>query len=244
MCSTISSEDDVSFTLSQKEDNKHLYPILSNYFLHKEEIETLQHIHNLLPLQLDFIKRYSYQISREDGKNKYIINELENINDDKVTEKFKKFVESFNEIVEKEQLQYACRPSLKKRIISKEDKLAYCLNDNGEHGLGMYCAAMNQRFIEIQNKFITDIVSNITPEHPLIYLKEQLEKKMPLESTTPVDIIKFNWKENSVYKCLCDYIISFSRRDCYEKLHINYKKYSQTKIDLQFIEEAKQLRKW
>ena len=237
MCSTISSEDDFSYILSQKEDNKHLCPILSNYFLHKDEIETLQHIHNLLPLQLDFIKRYSYQISREEGKNKYIFNELENINDPKVTEKFDKFLESFNVLAQKEQLQFACRPPLKPRTITKDEKLAYCLNDNGEHGLGMYCAAMNQRFIEIQNRFITDIVSNITPEHPLIYLKEQLEKKMPLESTTPVDIVTFNLEENSVYKCLYDYVISYSHRDCYENSSINYKQYSQTKIDIQFIEE-------
>jgi hypothetical protein len=180
----VPNEDKIREMLNKKEDSKKLYPVLFHYFKHKEDIDTLQHIHNMLPFELDFINKYSFQISHEEAKSKYISSELANMDDQKVSENYKKFESSFNHFtnVDNLHLQFECKPELQKRELNENKQIAYCLNDNGELGFGMYLAAINQSFIEYQNGFLVDITTNLTPENNLFYLKEQLEKRFYLKT--------------------------------------------------------------
>jgi hypothetical protein len=232
--SVIPNEDKIREMLSEKEDSKNLYPVLFHYFKHKDDIETLRHIHNMLPFELDFINRYSFQISREESKSKYISSELANMDDQKVSENYKKFESSFNHFtnVEDLHLQFECRPELKRRELDENKQIGYCLNDNGELGFGMYLAAINQRFIQYQNGFLVDITTNITPENNLFYLKERLERKILLENATKSNIVSFDL-EKSVY----DFILAFTHRNCYIGNTIDYKQFSKTIIDLKAIDE-------
>jgi hypothetical protein len=153
-------------------DSIHKYPVISQYFLLGDNVRNLKHLLLTQSFSSKLIHYYSYKISREEARKKFIKEEIESMdNNEELLNEFERFLPLYNDLQHKG-VQFKCRPPMKARQLSEESELAYFLNDDGQLDYGMHIAAINQKFIEWQNEFLNRISENLIPSHPLYFMKE------------------------------------------------------------------------
>jgi hypothetical protein len=178
------------------------------------------------------IHYYSYKISREDARKKFIKEEIESMdNNEELLNEFERFLPLYNDLQHKG-VQFKCRPPMKARQLSEESELAYFLNDDGQLDYGMHIAAINQKFIEWQNEFLNRISENLIPTHPLYFMKEGLSRRTTLNNATSSEIIELDRVGETVF----DFILMYSRRDCYKDNTIDYQEYANSSMNYELID--------
>ena len=222
--------DNIAETIFATNNKESIYPVLSAYFEKEGELSKIPQFFEMHPLVSEMISRFSYQLTREEGRNQIIKDVLENIDDQKINEMYQRFLKVYNPLM-KDGRQFKCRPMMEPKNVNESSRLAFLLNDDGELNLGMHIAAIYQKFIEWENTFINAVIDRLTQENPLLYLKEQLEKKTFLFSATPNDLIDISKIS------LSELILYNSYRDCCnDNGQIDYSNYSNINIDIPSIE--------
>ena len=248
-----------SFTqkFNNSSDNKKKYPLI-NIIINKDSELTrnsmnMKNLANINKLSNLLLKIYSYKISREDAKSKKLKNELskilddyKKINNDQITEEIfcdeyiAPFINSWNQIKDKA-VQYKCKVlrdinnGEKPLDITDESLLCYFLIDDGEKN-GLFLASAYEQFIEWQNGFIDDIISQNKLSGILNSYVPQLEKEINVQDATKYEIINIDEK---IYKNLNELISSCSMRNIFKKENntIDYSNYNDIAYDYDFIEE-------
>ena len=213
----------------------------------------MKNLANINKLSNLLLKIYSYKISREDAKSKKLKNELskilddyKKINNDQITEEIfcdeyiAPFINSWNQIKDKA-VQYKCKVlrdinnGEKPLDITDESLLCYFLIDDGEKN-GLFLASAYEQFIEWQNGFIDDIISQNKLSGILNSYVPQLEKEINVQDATKYEIINIDEK---IYKNLNELISSCSMRNIFKKENntIDYSNYNDIAYDYDFIEE-------
>ena len=228
------------------------YPIITNYLNDNGQIEALQNIIKINPFINSMIETYTYKITRQQGKELKIKDELLKLNNDILSKQFKEFEEGWtnlmnflqkkqknNDIKSQYLLKYKSRPEMNIKYIKDSDSIAYVLNDDGEWSHGMYIAAAYEKFINWQNTFLNNIIENISQSGVLHYFKEQLEKEIYAQDATNSEIVSLNLNnENSIYNTFDEILSVFSKRIFIDlEGKINYKNYKNIKYDFDSIEE-------
>jgi hypothetical protein len=220
------------------------YPVISNYINEEQSanLSLLKKIKKINPFVNFMIDYYSYTLTREDAKKKFLKDEIpkiHGINEQiEIKNMFQRFQKSWKKI-SKEAIKYKCRQPMPIKEITKEDSISFVLNDDGEMFNGMYIAAAYQNFIEWQNIFLNGIINNIKNNSPLYYLIEKIKKEVIAQDAQPNEIASLNLNtETSTYNNFEEIIRGFCRKDCFTKEgKINYSNYKQIKFDFDIIEE-------
>ena len=216
------------------EGNK--YPITSDYLKNNEKILLLEHLNNLNPLAKLLINKYSYKISREEAKQRSIIEELNLIGNNFNKEHLIQFIESFNQMVgQGEQINCDATSDVDLRLDEKK-KLAYFLNDDGELHYGINLANIYNKLITIQNEFLDLAVRKLDTKENLGFFKQQVNKDIYIQDATYSEIVNFNL-DNSCFSSFESIIYMYSWRDCFnDDYTINYNNYSNITYNLQGLE--------
>ena len=233
--------------------NEQKYPIITNYLRDNGQIGALQTIIKINPFVNSMIETYTYKITREQGKELKIKDELLRLNNEILTKQFKDFQKGWtelnnflqqkqriNEVKDQYLLKYKCRPPMVLKDIKDSDAIANVLNDDGEWLYGMYIAAAYQKFINWQNTFLNNIIGNISQSGVLHYFKEQLEKEIYAQDATSSEVVSLNLNNaNSIYNTFDEIITAFSKR-IFINLEgdINYSNYKNIKYNFDLIEET------
>ena len=228
------------------------YPIITNYLNDNGQVDALQNIIKINPFVNSMIETYTYKITRDQGKELKIKDELMRLNNDILYKQFKDFQDGWkhfmnflsekqknNEIKDQYLLKYKCRPEMKLKDIKDSDVIANVLNDDGEWLFGMYLAAAYQKFINWQNTFLNNIIGNISQSGVLHYFKEQLEKEIYAQDATKSEVVSLDLDNgNSIYNSFDEIIAAFSKRSFIDlEGKINYRNYKNIKYDFDLIEE-------
>ena len=220
-------------------DGEIKYPVLTNYIKAKEEgtIELLQNLNYINPFINYVLNKYSNKITRAEAKKIIIRDELEN---DKYMEKlFRNFQEGYQNISSK-LTNYDCRGILdEKKIITEDDCLAYCLNDNIEikNDYGIYIAAIYKVLITYQNEFLNGLIKNKNNNEYLYIYSEQIQKNIIIQKAKKNEIVSLDIS-NSQYDTFENLIYSFSYRNCFnEDGSFNDSNYKDNKFDFDSIEK-------
>ena len=240
--------------LKENEDN---YFIINTLIKREDDftkdVMNMKNLININKLSNTLLTIYSFKISREDGKNLKLKNELENIvekyneiNPDKIKEKIfienyiEPFIKSWNSIKSKS-VQYKCRilRDLEKGELPLDMKidlpLCYFLVDDGAIDGGMFLASAYQHFIEWQNNFIDIIIENNRIKGIHNSYISQLEQEVNVQEATKDEIIQL---DDNIYKALNELIYTTSMRNIISKDNtINYKNYNDIIYDFDYIEE-------
>ena len=245
-------------TFNKVEDNTRKYPLI-NILINKDNEITknainIKYLSNINKLSNLLLKIYSYKISREDAKIKkfknelsFIIDKYNEINNTNINEKtfYKEyilpFINSWNQIKNKS-IQYKCKilreinNGEKPLDISQDNALSYFLVDDGEKEGGMFLASAYEHFIQWQNEFIEEIISNNKMNGILNSYVTQLEKEIIVQDATKSDIINI---DDNIYKNLNELISSCSMRNIINNKDnsIDYKKYNDIIYNYDLIEE-------
>ena len=155
-------EEDIKERLKLIKNAEKRYPVLYSYLnADKKSIEYLQTLKPINNFVNYTIEHYSNVITREEARNIKISKEIGyhipfNL--------FNEYLMAFNnhklyEIA----IQFEChklKPELRSKL-TKDDLLSNFLIDNEVSGRGMQIAALYQKYIEFQNKFLDSIIYNI-----------------------------------------------------------------------------------
>jgi len=222
--------------LTSKPNFKNLYPVIDNYLNASQDEHTKLFLENcelINPFVNYTIDKYSNKISREDAKKIKIKDELGE--DNQMQNLFNHFKKGWEKIY-KEISNYDCKGKLKPKIITEDDCLAYCLNDNSENDYGKYIASAYSDIIKYQNKFLEPLIDiNANNDYLYIY-SNQINKKIIVQRATKKEIVSFNIN-NNLYKSFDNLIYSFCYRNCFkENGDVYYLKYKDIKFDLLSIE--------
>ena len=128
---------------------------------------------------------------------------------------------------------------MKVKELSKDDKLAYFLNDINENDYGMYIAAGYDNFIKWQNDFLEPIIKNGKNNKSLYYYIKILEKKIPIQEANKNQILQIEncFNTSDLYN-FEDLVNAFSRRNIFGKDgKIDYLNYNSFIYDISSIEE-------
>ena len=237
---TYPNEEDLKYQLEKINDSINKYPVLVNYLRCKEfgEIKYLDNLLLMNPFEQFAINYYSYKITRDEAKSKKISDELKIINNKIIVKLYDNFEKGYNNMYYKA-TQYKCKHYEKKdlRKISKNDSIAYCLNDDGEKECGMHIAAAYHELIRIQNDFLNPILNNISQNGILHYFANQISKEIPIQKATINDVVNFEIASDS-YNSLFEILYIFSQRNCIINHNkIDYSFYRNIKYDFKSIEE-------
>ena len=242
---------------SSKENEKNY--TLINLLLRKDEELTenainMKALENLNKLTNLLINIYSFNISREDAKNRIFKNEWRDIIDkyndiakkmifnneeDFDKEYVKPFIQSWD-IIKKKCIQYKCKilgENKKQQYLDMDINLPICffLVDNGDIDGGMYLASAYQRLIEWQNAFLDLIISKNNMNGILNSYVPQLEQQINIQDATKDEIINI---DDKTYQSLETLITSSSLRNIFSKDNtITYKNYNDIIYNYDYIEE-------
>ena len=113
------------------------------------------------------------------------------------------------------------------KSISTSDSIAYCLNDDGDYGYGMYLAALYEKFIGYQNTFLR----NVTKTNEM--------KEITIQDATKSDIVSFEINsDRCLYDSIKEMLCVYSKRNCFNKDYsINYAKYQKVSYDFEKLNE-------
>ena len=128
------------------------YPVLNSIVNDElfERLQKLRCISLINPFVNRMINKYSFQISRNDAKER-IIDEI-----DKKSNEYLEFQKGW-EIIKKDANQYGCHQLPPLEDLFKIENLNYYLNDNMELSGGMYIASAYDRMINWQNELLNSI---------------------------------------------------------------------------------------
>ena len=246
---------------SSKENEKNY--TLINLLIRKDEELTenainMQSLENINKLSNMLINLYSFNISREDAKNKIfkkewqdIIEKYNNIakkiifNNEAEFEKeyVKPFIESWN-LIKKKCVQYGCKilgENKEQQYLDMNENLPICffLVDNGDIDKGMYLASAYEHLIQWQNAFLDLIISKNNMNGILNSYVPQIEQQINIQEATRDEIININDK---TYQALETLITSSSLRNIFTKdknkeNNIVYKNYNDIIYNYDYIEE-------
>ncbi len=212
------------------------YPIIKAYLKYKndERMKKLQNIYLINPFENQLLTDYSFNISRKDAKRKTIkdiIDEKENYQ--KLFDNFIKGWDNiYQDIIQYNCHQFICNP------ITRSDKLASVLNDDGEIEYGMHIAGAYYYFIEIQNLFIDSISPYLNKNNILHFFKKQLENTILAQNATEGEVINLNNFKSAEFNSFDEILYDNSFRNCFkENNNIDYFNYRQINYNLDLIEE-------
>ena len=213
------------------------YPLLHQYLLENIDVKKMKYLPAFNEFTNYMVDNYSFKISRDEAKKRILKNE-KILNEKGFEKKFNNFINAWKEI-KNEAIKYKCRPEMKPKELSKDDKLIYFLNDDGELGYGMYLASACQNFITWQNTFIQPIIDNVAQNGILHYFAKNMKRKIPVQSAKiNQSLLIEDCFNNSLYYNFEDLISTFSRRDIFkENANINYFNYNSFVYDFASIEE-------
>ena len=212
------------------------YPLLFQYLKDNPDIIKMKYLpaYNLFTNYM--VDYYSFRISRDDAKNRTLKNEPI-FSEKSFTNKYNSFTKAWNEIKD-EAIKYKCRPIMKKKDLSSNDKLVYFLNDDGELGYGMYLAAAGQNFITWQNSFLQPIIDSVAQNGILHCFAKNMQRRIPLQNAKLNQILLIeDCFNNSPYYNFEDILSTFSKRDMFTDKTINYSNYNSFIYDFVSIEE-------
>ena len=219
------------------------YPLLYKYISESRndsDVKKLQYLPSFNEFSNFLIDYYSFNISREDAKNKPLNSEHIFINNHGLKEKRDNFLKAWD-IIKDKAIKYQFNEKMDVKSLTKNDKLAYFLNDNNEQGYGMYIAAAYQNFIEWQNGFLEHIIKMGTKNKNLNYYIENMKIKIPVQKANLSQIILINnedYFKDTFFENFKDIINTFSRRNIFDKDgKINYLNYNSFIYEIPQIEE-------
>ena len=243
MLSDCPNIDLLKHNLENIKDHYKKYPLLNKILNERQQIELLQNLPNINQLSNLFLQKYSYNIKRNDAKDKKlsieqtnIINELFNGDEEKFKKLIENYTKSWNNIKDIA-VKYSCKDEMNPHEIKnyEDEYLANFLVDDGEIYYGMYLAAAYQNFIYLENNFIKSITNIDDDEDDTIHKNyfKQLNYKIRVQDANKKDIPKICTNEQ-----LQDYINECSIRKCFDKDGIViYNNYEGINIDIDKIEE-------
>ena len=126
------------------------------------------------------LNKHSYNLTRKESRIIKIKDDLAKINNKNIEEMYNRFEDGYNKLSHlHKNTDYICiahNPTMKnEKKISKNDCLAFVLNDKGDANYGMYLGIYYHELIKIQNSFLNPIIANLN--HPEIeYLKNEITK--------------------------------------------------------------------
>lgn len=136
----------------------------------------------------------------------------------------------------KELSNYDCHGKLPEKMITEDDCLAYCLNDNKEDGYGKYIANAYKDFITYQNNFLKNLIENNSSIEYLYPYSKIFKKEIIVQRSTPKEMISLVI-QNDNYSSFEGIIYSFTYRDCFNfKGDVNYLNYKKNIYDFKSIE--------
>ena len=242
--------------LSSKENNSK-YVLISTLIYHViyrsdefiNKIEKMKCLHNINKLTNLLLKKYHFNINRQEAKNKRLIDELPEIEkfyneikgenmDKNLVDKFK---ESWDLIKTKligygNKIWYKCIDFAETPVdINSESSLNYFLVDDGEKGGGMFLASAYENMIYWQNNFLNLIIENNKISGPLNKYISQLEEEIDIQDALPEECLNI---DESTYEYFNNLIIKYSMRNIFETDNkINYKNYNDIIYDFDYIEQ-------
>ena len=231
------NKDYIYEKLKSEKDFSIIYPLLetclSPDYLNKAKLlENLQNINNFSNILL---KKYSYEITREEAKN-IKINEA--LTSSKMEELFNKYTSSWNNI-NQYATKYECRNEMKVLNIDRKSPLSEFLLDKGELYHGMYLAAAYDMFIEWQNSILDNII-NLNSQNgllkPYIHL---LKRKIYVQEASQNDILSITRKDKT--QLIEEIFFKYIYRNCFEKnklgqLEVDYFNYDSFTFDFNKME--------
>ena len=145
------------------------------------------------------------------------------------------------EIIKDKAVKYKFNPEMKVKSLSKDDKLAYFLNDNNEQDYGMYIAAAYQNFIKFQNEFLEYIINNGNNNKKLDFYIDNLRKKICIQNVSPNQIILIDNDgcfKGTYFSNFKDLINTYSNRNIFnDNGTINYLNYNSFIYNISPIEK-------
>ena len=241
---------DTNILAEKAESEEKIYPVLTNYFKNGNELHNINFVKEITPFVKGMINHYSYNISRREAHELKLQGELNKFrkSNNNLVQKYETFKPHYTKF-NKDTLKYLCQYEMKPITIHEGLEIAYFLNDVGTFNYGMRIAAIYEKFISSQNSFIFNISHNLSDKSSISYLKETLSKKVSIFDATQNEILYSNLKETkSQYKDIFDFLIAYSRRDCYsiqkpsemksKKNVVVYNQYNNYIIDYNKIEET------
>ena len=213
------------------------YPLLFQYLKDNPDIYKMKYLPAYNVFVNYMVDYYSFRISRDDAKNRSLNNEPI-YTEKSFSNKLNNFTKAWNAI-KSEAVKYKCRPIMKKKDLSSNDKLVYFLNDDGELGYGMYLAAAGQNFITWQNSFLQPIIDSVAQNGILHCFAKNMQRRIPLQDAKLNQILLIeDCFFNSSYYNFEDILSTFSKRDIFkENKTINYFNYNSFIYDFVSIEE-------
>ena len=233
--STYPNYDQFLEQFSNIPNNLNQYPVITNYLnsCENESIQFLENFKLINPFINYTLEKYSNKISREEAKKIIIKNELNN--DNEMKKLFNDFKRGWKNIYKKLS-NYDCQGKLPEKMITENDCLAYCLNDNIEDDYGKYIATAYKDFITYQNNFLKNLIENNSNIEYLYPYSKALKKEIIVQKATQKEVISLDIK-NDNYNSFEDIIYSFAYRNCFkENGDINYLNYKENKYDFKSIE--------
>ena len=236
--------DDLKKELGPKEDymnkNPLLFKYISEYNIENSDVKKLEYLpaFNIFSnLMIDF---YSFNISRKDAQSRSLSECQETIKRDikEFDNIFEQFLKSWGKI-KNNAIKYKSNKKMKVKELSKDDQLAYFLNDINENDYGMYIAAGYDNFIKWQNDFLEPIIKNGKNNKSLYYYIKILEKKIPIQEANKNQILQIEncFNTSDLYN-FEDLVNAFSRRNIFGKDgKIDYLNYNSFIYDISSIEE-------
>ena len=243
---------------NSNDNNKRKYTLI-NFLINKDSdivknAKKMKYLFNINKLSNLLLNIYSYKISREDAKKYQFSKELANILDsyneiniEKITEEeFIKeyvdpFIESWNKI-KNDCVQYKCRvlrdfkKGEKPLVMDIEKTINYFLVDDGDKEGGMFLSSAYEHFINWQNAFIDQIISNNNMSGILNSYVPRLEQEIYIQDAIEDEIIVI---DHNTYKYFYDLISFSSMRNIFSNSDnkINYNNYNDIIYNYDYIEE-------
>ena len=258
--SKIENYDSFVKKFQSSKENEKKYTLI-NLLLKKDDdltqnVINMKNLDNINKLANMLITIYSFNISREDGKNLIFNKEYDNIiakyNEINHNEIFKKtedfdkdyvqpFIKSWEQIKTK-CIQYKCRilrEGQKQQYLDMKPDLPVCfyLVDDGDIDGGMYLASAYQKMIDWQNNLLNLIISKNSMNGILNSYLSQLEQEINIQEATSDEIINI---DDKTYQSLEALISSSSIRNIFikgEDNNIRYKNYNDIVYNYDYIEE-------
>ena len=194
-------------------DNQKRYPILHSYLTKKSTLDNLSNLSEINTIENELITKWFCQITRKEAQDK----KENNANLEKL-------------------FSYCIKIKPSSKYNQSEDvPLSELLNSKNSSSV---ITNAYQELKSVQNEFLLSITSNMSKEHPLYYLKTQIENCIIIQDAKEEEIIDTNRIFGQEYINLEHIITTFSRRNCYSiDGSINYNIYNQMHYDYDKIEE-------
>ena len=236
-------ENDIKELLKTIENAEKKYPVLCSYLnTNKKHIEYLQTFNQVNNFVNYTIEHYSNAISREEARNRKIIEEINKNNIPKNL--FNEFLKAFNEQkLYNIATQFDCHSfQFKLREFTKDDPLSNFLIDNGVQDYGMQLAGLYQKYITYQNNFLDNVIYNI-PENnniggeKLEYLKEKIKEEINPQRANKYNVLSFEITTEN-YNSFLEMVLFYSYKDSFKKnFEFDFSIKDKIKFNLEEIEE-------